>query len=88
MPKMDGWAVAKQIRLLRLVKRPLLIAVSGYGHEAARRQSYGAGIDLHLVKPVDPAELEKLLRRFQGVVMPEGSEGVIAVPAGAAAGTD
>jgi CheY-like chemotaxis protein len=68
MPKTDGWHLAQQIRLLRLGKRPLLIAVSGYGDKESRLQSYKAGIDLHLVKPVDPAELENLLKRFRKII--------------------
>jgi len=62
LPNMDGWQVAQQIRHLNTQKRPLLIAVSGYGHEEARRRSQDAGIDLHLLKPVDPKELEDILR--------------------------
>ena len=71
LPKMDGWQVAQQIRQNRNGKRPLIIAVSGYGDKAARLRSYESGIDLHLVKPVEPAELEDLLKRLQGIVSSE-----------------
>ena len=67
LPKMDGWHVAEQIRRLTSAKRPLLVAVTGYGDKASRVRSYAAGIDLHLVKPVDPAELEDLLKRFRRI---------------------
>jgi CheY-like chemotaxis protein len=72
MPGMNGLEVAKRLRVQTPPKgkRPFLIAVSGYADAQSRRHSLQAGIDLHLVKPVDPAELEKLLRRFQKVVMP------------------
>src|SRR5438128_4986227 len=72
MPGMDGLEVAKRLRVQTPPKgkRPFLIAVSGYADAQSRHHSLQAGIDLHLVKPVDPAELEKLLRRFQKVVMP------------------
>ena len=70
LPKMDGWLVAKQIREHGAMKRPFLVAISGYGTEADRVRSQEAGMDLHLVKPVDPAELLKLLMRFQRVVTP------------------
>jgi CheY-like chemotaxis protein len=66
LPKMDGWQVAQQIRQLSIEKRPLLVAVSGFGTEADRRRSQEAGIDLHLIKPVDAAELTDLLKRFAG----------------------
>jgi DNA-binding response OmpR family regulator len=65
---LDGWQVAKQIRLRSIARRPFLIVVSGYGTEADRIRSYESGIDLHLVKPVDPAELEDLLKRFRRVI--------------------
>jgi CheY-like chemotaxis protein len=68
IPKIDGWQVAQQIRQRSLGNRPLLIVVSGYGTEADRRRSQEAGIDLHLVKPVEPAELEELLKRYRWVV--------------------
>jgi hypothetical protein len=33
-----------------------------------------AGIDLHLVKPVDPDEIVAILRRFRPLVRPESGE--------------
>jgi DNA-binding response OmpR family regulator len=69
MPLMDGWGVAKELRQRRTKKRPLIIAVTGRGHKEARLRSYEAGIDVHFVKPVDPAELANLLRRYQKIVM-------------------
>ena len=38
-----------------------LIAVSGYGHEAAVARGREAGFDRYLVKPVDPGQLIELL---------------------------
>jgi two-component system, chemotaxis family, CheB/CheR fusion protein len=64
----DDNAVAEQIREQCGWKRPLLVAVTGYGMEADRLRSEKAGIDLHLVKPVEPEELKKLLSRFQAIV--------------------
>jgi two-component system CheB/CheR fusion protein len=61
LPKMDGWLMAKQIREQTGWKRPLLVAVTGYGTQADRLRSQEAGIDLHLVKPVDPQQLAGLL---------------------------
>jgi CheY-like chemotaxis protein len=50
------------------LKRPLLVAVSGYGQEKDRNHSQEAGIDLHLLKPVDPEYLQDILCRFRQVV--------------------
>ena len=38
-----------------------LIALSGYGRDEDRRQSREAGFDAHLIKPVEFAELRRLL---------------------------
>jgi CheY-like chemotaxis protein len=36
------------------------VAVTGYGGEEDRRRAHEAGFDFHMVKPPDPAALEKL----------------------------
>jgi CheY-like chemotaxis protein len=52
--------LARRLRRQQLAKgkRPLLIAVSGYGDALTRRHSQEAGVDLHLHMPVDSAELD------------------------------
>lgn len=61
LPDMDGWAVAERLRAQVVGKPPLVVAVSGYGGETHRRRSEAAGINMHLVKPVEPAALLGLL---------------------------
>jgi two-component system OmpR family response regulator len=61
LPGIDGWQVAERLRQQSGQKRPLLIAVTGYGQDADHRRSQEAGIDLHLLKPVDPDQLRRLL---------------------------
>ena len=65
---MSGWELARWVTEQLAERRPLLVAVTGYGREEDRRRSEEAGIDLHLVKPVNPDELLRLLKRFQRVV--------------------
>jgi CheY-like chemotaxis protein len=65
LPRMNGYDVARQIAGRRPARTPLLVAVTGYGREEDRRRSVEAGIDLHLVKPVDPPELHGVLERFR-----------------------
>jgi CheY-like chemotaxis protein len=66
MPGLDGYAVARRIRLEReAATAPRLVALTGYGNEEARRRSREAGFDEHLVKPIDLASLESLLARPQ-----------------------
>jgi CheY-like chemotaxis protein len=67
---MDGYAVARWIGKQPTAKRPLLVAVTGHDGEEDRRNSEQAGIDLHLAKPVDAAQLQHLLARFRRVVAP------------------
>ena len=68
LPDMDGWQVARHIKAQPSKKRPLMVAVSGHDTVEARRRSEEAGIDLHLVKPVDPVRLHQLLSRFRRVI--------------------
>jgi two-component system, OmpR family, response regulator len=72
LPDMGGWEVARELQALPAEKRPLLVAVTGYGQEEDHRRSYEAGIDLHLTKPIDPTQLQHLLRRFKSFVSPVG----------------
>jgi PAS domain S-box-containing protein len=61
LPGMDGYAVAAELRRDPVTAAARLIAISGYGQEEDRRRSREAGFELHLTKPVDPVELERLL---------------------------
>jgi CheY-like chemotaxis protein len=72
LPVMDGYEVARRLRQQPGGKRPLLIAVTGYGREEDRRRSAEAGIDFHFVKPADIEQLEGVLRKFhRGIAGPE-----------------
>jgi len=61
LPDMNGYEVAQHLRQEQQIKNVRLIAMTGYGQDADRRRSMEAGIDLHLVKPVDPKKLQELL---------------------------
>ena len=61
MPHMDGLEAARQIRLLALSQRPVIVALTGWGQDADRRRSQEAGVDHHLVKPLDIKDLNRLL---------------------------
>jgi CheY-like chemotaxis protein len=61
LPGMDGYEVAHRLRAAA-DKPIMLIALTGYGLPEDRRRSVAAGFDLHMVKPVDPEELERALR--------------------------
>ena len=62
LPVLHGWDVAKRIRAMPLPKRPLIVAITGYGLAEDRRRSAEAGIDFHLLKPADPQQLLGLVQ--------------------------
>jgi DNA-binding response OmpR family regulator len=47
--------------MLNLEPATALVAMTGYGQPEDRRRDLQAGFDTYLVKPVDPAELSRLL---------------------------
>jgi signal transduction histidine kinase/ActR/RegA family two-component response regulator len=59
MPGMDGYETARAIRQRAGAERILMVALTGWGQNDARRRTDEAGFDYHLVKPV---ELEQLVR--------------------------
>ena len=62
MPRMDGYQVARWVRQQPWGLRRRLIAVTGWGQEEDRRRTREAGFDDHVVKPIDPDVLIRLLR--------------------------
>ncbi len=64
MPGMNGWELARRIKAQAATK-PLLIAVTGVSGDEAQELSSACGIDWHLVKPVDPEQLQSLLKSVQ-----------------------
>jgi PAS domain S-box-containing protein len=61
MPLMDGYELARRLRATPETKDTLLVAMTGWGQEEDQRKSREAGFAYHLVKPFEPAALEKLL---------------------------
>ena len=55
LPGVSGYEVARELRSRRHDVR--IVAVTGWGHAEVRERSAESGFDLHLVKPVDEAEL-------------------------------
>jgi signal transduction histidine kinase/ActR/RegA family two-component response regulator len=61
LPKVTGYEIARRLRERASLKNVFLVAVTGYGQDEDRRRAEEAGFDAHLVKPADPAALERLL---------------------------
>ena len=65
MPEMDGYEVARRIRGEPRTRDARLVALTGWGQIEDREHSRRAGFDEHLVKPADPAVLERVLADFR-----------------------
>ena len=62
LPGMSGYEVARALRRDPGVAGAMLVAVTGYGQEEDRARSRAAGFDHHLVKPLRPEAIARLLR--------------------------
>ncbi len=61
MPRLDGLEATRRLRMTEWGRRAAIVALTGWGQEADKRRSHEAGADDHLVKPVDPEALERVL---------------------------
>ena len=61
LPGMNGYEVARRLRLEAGAERPVLVALTGYGREEDRQRAHQAGFDHHLVKPVTAEAIERLV---------------------------
>jgi CheY-like chemotaxis protein len=61
MPRLNGYDTARRLRARPDGADLVLIALTGWGQPEDRNRSLAAGFDHHVVKPVDPSLLERLL---------------------------
>ena len=64
MPMLDGYEVARRIRVQPWGQKITLVALTGWGQDSDRRRSREAGFDSHLVKPLDMDKLTELLEKL------------------------
>ena len=65
LPGMDGYEVARRLRLIPQLENSLLIALTGYGQLSDRLKAQEAGFNAHIVKPADPQEVEQLIANWR-----------------------
>jgi PAS domain S-box-containing protein len=65
LPGMSGYEVAEKLRALPETGGARLIAVTGWGDERDRHHSQASGIDVHLVKPINPDAIRELLVKLE-----------------------
>jgi CheY-like chemotaxis protein len=61
LPKLNGYDACRQIRAQPWARGAVLIALTGWGQDEDKRHSKEAGFNFHMIKPVDPQALHKLL---------------------------
>ncbi|MGD0119884.1 MAG: ATP-binding protein [Candidatus Binatus sp.] len=61
LPGIDGYEVARRIRMLPNAKAMTLVALTGYGQDTDKQRAMSAGFDEHLTKPVKIERLQALL---------------------------
>jgi CheY-like chemotaxis protein len=64
LPDLDGWELARRLQAQAAAqqKRPLrVVVITGRGGDEERQRSEAVGAEAHLVKPFDPAYIEKLV---------------------------
>ncbi|MGH7931092.1 MAG: response regulator, partial [Candidatus Binatia bacterium] len=64
MPRLNGYDACRAIRELPGGEQMVLIAISGWGEDGARRRTQEAGFDAHMVKPVNYEDVLKLVNEL------------------------
>jgi PAS domain S-box-containing protein len=67
MPKLNGYETCRRIRQSPWGQRMTLVAQTGWGQDADRDRTRGAGFDHHLVKPIEAAALAALLDQIDSI---------------------
>jgi DNA-binding response OmpR family regulator len=70
LPDVNGYDVARGLRAEPALAGLHLVAVTGWAQEEDKQRSLGAGFDHHLVKPVEPEALLRLLASLPAIVRP------------------
>jgi signal transduction histidine kinase/ActR/RegA family two-component response regulator len=70
MPRLDGYEFIQQLRALPHLSATPAIAMTGFGMERDAEQARSAGYSAHVVKPVDIAEMERLIQTLTGGSLP------------------
>ncbi len=61
LPGIDGYELARQLRQNLGINDTYLVALTGYGQPSDVESAFEAGFNNHLVKPLDPVRLARIL---------------------------
>jgi two-component system response regulator MprA len=70
LPKMDGFKMVKKARAEQSVHPPILMMSAIYRKGSYRQAAIDAGADEYMVKPFEPAELIRNIKRLLAVAAP------------------
>ena len=70
MPGLNGFDACQRIRTRPWARDVFIVALTGWGQDEDKVRSRDAGFDRHLVKPVEPAMLEKMIFALPARVTP------------------
>jgi CheY-like chemotaxis protein len=78
MPVMDGFEATRQIRALEQEKNlsPVpIVALTAHALDHIKQECFAAGMDGHLSKPFDVAQLDKILQQFSSIQLSQQQDG-------------
>ena len=61
LPDMDGYTLARQLRLIPGMQTAVMAAVTGYSQPQDKQAAFAAGFNFHFAKPIDSRQLETWL---------------------------
>jgi CheY-like chemotaxis protein len=61
MPRMSGYDVCRELRQSIGGQSIMIVAQTAWGRESDRKAAIDAGFDRHLLKPIDPEDLDHVL---------------------------
>ena len=64
MPEMNGYQLAREMRLLPGYETVPMVAVTGYSMFDDKERSTNAGFNAHMTKPIDPRALLELIEQL------------------------
>jgi PAS domain S-box-containing protein len=64
MPRMNGYDACREMRSEPWARRAYFVALTGWAQPEDRERAHASGFDCHLVKPVEPADLERMIREL------------------------
>lgn len=66
LPTMNGYDVARTVRAACPGAQIYMVALTGYGRQEDRDAVMAAGFDEHIVKPIEPSDLNRLAGKVSG----------------------